>query len=178
MASMVSTITREYLDALPDDGLRHELIDGTLVMTPAPGTDHQRIVGGLYVALRDALRGTEYEVLMAPLDVVIGTSIVEPDLLVAPRDAFTERGLPVAPLLVVEVQSPSTAWIDEGRKKEIYEESGVRHYWLADPSEPSLTLLDLIDSAYVQSAQVTGGDVLEIERPVPMRLVPSELACG
>ena len=178
MAIMVSTITREYLDALPDDGLRHELIDGTLVMTPAPGTDHQRVARRLLVALDDALRDTDFEVLMAPLDVMLGASIVEPDLVVARRDAFNDRGLPVAPLLVVEVRSPSTAWIDEGRKKEIYAESGVSHYWLADPSVPSLTILDLVDGAYVQTAEVTGDSVLEIELPVPIRLVASELAGG
>jgi Uma2 family endonuclease len=70
---------------------------------------------------------------MAPYGVVIGPHVVEPDIVVAPRAAFTERDLQTAPLLVVEVRSPSTAWLDEGRKRSLVEEAGVAYYWLADP---------------------------------------------
>ena len=107
------------------------------------------MVAELCLVLRAACEGADLKVLFAPVDVILGSSVVEPDLLVAPACAFTERDLPGAPLLVVEARSPSTAWLDQGRKRALYEEHGVAHYWLADPSEPSLTVLDLVDGRYV-----------------------------
>ena len=52
-------LTREDLDALPDDGLRHELIDGTFVMTPAPGVGHQSMSAELTAVLRRPVRGPD-----------------------------------------------------------------------------------------------------------------------
>ncbi len=117
-------LSRADLDALPDDGLRHELIDGSFVMTPAPGMAHQDFAFALARALHAATEGTDLKVVMAPYDVAIGAHVVEPDIVVAPRVAFTERDLQMTPLLVVEVRSPSTAWLDEGRKRSIYQEGG------------------------------------------------------
>lgn len=71
-------LTREELDAWPGDGLRHELIDGAFVMTPAPGVGHQRTSAALVDVLRAAARVTALEVLYAPVNVVIGSSVVEP----------------------------------------------------------------------------------------------------
>lgn len=168
-------LTREELDALPDDLLRHELIDGAFVMTPAPGVGHQAMVAELNDVLRRACRGTGLKVLFAPLDVVLGSSVVEPDLLVAPASAFTDKDLPGAPLLVVEVRSPSTGFLDQGRKRTLYEEHGVAHYWLADPQEPSLTVLDLIDGRYVQTAHAVGDQTIELTAPFEVTLNPAVL---
>ena len=118
-------LTRGELDALPDDGLRHELIDGVFVMSPAPDVGHQRMLGALYRALWQASQGSQLEVLVAPVDVVLGSSVVEPDIVVARSEEFGERGLASAPALAVEIRSQSTAWLDEGRKRSLYEEHGV-----------------------------------------------------
>ena len=112
----------------------------------------------------------------APLDVVLGSSVVQPDLVVAPASAFTDRDLQVAPLLVVEIRSPSTAWLDEGRKRSLYEEHGVAHYWLADPGEPSLTVLDLVDGAYVETAHAVGDQTVAITAPFAVILNPASVA--
>lgn len=171
-------LTREELDALPDDGLRHELIDGAFVMTPSPNEYHQDMSGGLFVVLRSALLGTDLKVLYAPFDVVLGSNVVEPDLLVARTSDFAGNHIPVAPLLVVEIRSPSTAWLDEGRKRTIYEEAGVASYWLADPATPAITILELIDGHYVEVARATGDQSITVTRPVPVTLNPAELARG
>ncbi len=171
-------LTRDELDALPDNGLRHELIDGAFVMTPSPTSGHQGMVAGLHVALRTACLGTELRVRFAPLDVALGSSVVEPDLMVAPVSAFGERGLDTAPLLVVEVRSPTTAWLDEGRKLTLYEENGVAHYWLADPVAPSVQVLDLVDGRYVQTASATGDQTIELTAPFEISLNPVVLAQG
>ncbi len=171
-------LTRGDLDALPDDGLRHELIDGTFVMTPAPGVAHQRFVFALARSLHTAAQSTELDVLMAPLDVVLGPHVVQPDIVVAPRSAFTDRDLPLAPLLAVEVRSASTGWLDDGRKRALYEESGVASYWLVDPLAPSISVLELSDGQYVQVAAVQGDHTLAVTSPVHVRLNPAELARG
>ncbi len=168
-------LTREDLDALPDDRLRHELIDGAFVMTPSPGFGHQRMSRGLFTALWQACRVSALEVLYAPFDVVLGGSVVEPDLLVAPLSAFGEKDLSVPPLLVVEVRSPTTAWLDEGRKRTLYEEHGVAHYWLADPQGPSLTVLDLVDGRYVETAHVVGNQSVTLHAPFGITLNPARL---
>jgi Uma2 family endonuclease len=169
-------LTREDLDALPDDGLRHELLDGTFVMTPAPGVRHQRMLARLYSALSTACEGTNLEVLFAPVDVILGASVVRPDLVIAAPGAFAERGLQTAPLVVVEIQSPSTAWLDAGRKRSLYEEHGVAHYWLADPGEPSLVIMDLVDAQYVETAHAVGTSSITIESPFEVTLTPAALA--
>lgn len=172
-------LTREDLDALPDDGLRHELIDGAFVMTPSPNVGHQRVSRALVLVLDAALRGTELEVVYAPLDVVLGPNVVEPDLLVARTADFADRALPTAPLLVVEIRSPSTAWIDEGRKRSLYEEHGVTSYWLVDPHQPSITILELDDNGrYIEAAHASGDQTITVTSPVPVALNPAHLAHG
>ena len=178
MALMASRmLTRDDLDALPDDGLRHELIDGSFVMTPAHGMAHQAAFA-LARALHAAAEGTDLKVVMAPYDVVIGANVVEPDIVVAPRAAFTERDLQTAPLLVVEVRSPSTAWLDEGRKRSLYEGAGVAHYWLADPFAPSITILELVDGRYEQTQFARNEEVLTISTPLEIDVIPGKLVKG
>lgn len=171
-------LTRADLDALPDDGLRHELIDGTFVMSPAPGRPHQRMAVGIAVALRTAVAGSDLEMLMAPFDVVLGPNVVEPDVIVARRADCTDRDLPVAPLLAVEVRSPSTGWLDQGRKRTLYEEYGVTSYWLADPSVPSITILELREGRYVEVATAIGDETISVEAPAHLSLKPAVLARG
>lgn len=171
-------LTRADLDALPDDGLRHELIDGTFVMSPAPGRPHQRMAVGIAVALRTAVAGSDLEMLMAPFDVVLGPNVVEPDVIVARRADCTDRDLPVAPLLAVEVRSPSTGWLDQGRKRTLYEEYGVTSYWLADPSVPSITILELREGRYVEVATAIGDETISVEAPAHLSLNPAVLARG
>ena len=81
------------------------------------------------------------------------------------------------PLLVVKVQSPSTALIDRNAKRAAYERFGVPFYWLVvpDPVDPSMTVLELTGSHYDHVATVTGGDIYETDRPFPVRVQPSAL---
>ncbi len=178
MTVMATTLTRADLDALPDDGLRHELIDGAIIMTPSPGFPHQFLVGGLHAALREAFHGSEYAVVLAPFDLDLNGNVVEPDLLLAPRAAFSGRDLHVVPLLVVEVQSPSSSWIDKGRKRDIYAQAGISHYWLADPTVPSITTLTLDGTGYRQTTHVTGDNSVTLDAPIDIRLNPAHLMLG
>ena len=123
----------------PDDGRRHELIDGAHYVTPSPNTRHQRLVLRLSVALAshvDAHPGSG-EVFVAPFDVVFSHfDVVEPDLLFIAadqQDIVTEKHICGAPALVVEVLSPGTRRVDEKTKYRLFDRAGVREYWLIDP---------------------------------------------
>jgi Uma2 family endonuclease len=168
-------LTRRDLDAMPDDGHRYELIDGCLVVTPAPTPRHQIVVSGLLRLLSTACPAG-LRVLMAPLDVVLADdTIVQPDVLVARRDQFTERDLPVAPLLVVEVLSPSTRRLDVSLKRARYEAAGCPSYWVVDPDHSSLTAWNLKDGRYVEAAHVEGDQEFVAELPFAVTVRPRRL---
>lgn len=167
--------TRAERDALPDDGYRHELLDGVLLMTPSPVTRHQDIVARLLILLtRQAPRSAK--VMIAPYDVVLGDrTVLEPDLVVARRVDVTEKNLPGSPLLAIEVLSPSTRLFDLGRKMQLLEEAGCHSYWVVDPAGPVLTAWELRDQRYVEVARVGPGDSWTTEAPFPVTIVPADL---
>lgn len=168
--------TTDDLEAMPDDGNRYELVDGMLFVSPAPGIRHQKIVLQLGIRL-DAACPKDMHVLPAPFAVrPSDTTELQPDLLVAREEDLTETLLPVAPVLAVEVLSPSTALNDLNTKKAAYERLGVPSYWVVDPQQPGLTVFELADDGrYLQVAEVKGEDAFEAERPFPVRIVPAEL---
>jgi Uma2 family endonuclease len=168
-------LARADLQVLPDDGHRYELIDGTLIVSPAPRLAHQRVVGNLYVALRAACPA-HLEVVLAPFAVALADDTeVQPDLLVAPRDQLTERELPGPPLLAVEVLSASTRRVDRLLKRDRLQEARVGSYWLLEPGGPSMTVLELRDGRYVEVAAGEGGDEVRVEWPFRLTVVPAAL---
>lgn len=167
--------TRADLDRMPDDGNRYELLEGEIVMSPAPSFDHQRMSGALHVALHLA-RLEGLVVLAAPFDVQLEElSVVEPDLLVVERDRPEQRGLTGAPLLVVEILSTSSRGRDQVRKKRLYERAGVPSYWVLDPEVPSLTAWQLREGRYEVAALVAGDEEWTAAAPYDITLVPARL---
>jgi Uma2 family endonuclease len=125
--------TRADLERMPDDGRRYELIDGVLIVSPAPGRVHQRAVGRLYRRLDDACP-PEFEVLIAPFAVGLEDDTeMQPDVIVALRDHLTDKDLPGPPALAVEVLSPSTRIYDLTAKRERFERAGTPSFWVVDP---------------------------------------------
>lgn len=168
-------LTRAELDAMPDDGRRHELLDGVLVVTPAPRIAHQQAVVRLWAAL-DGASSAEHRVLVAPVDVVLDrTTVLQPDVLVARRTDLTVDALPAAPLLAVEVLSPSTRSVDLLLKKARYEAAGCPSYWVVDPDVPRLVAWDLVEGTYVEVADVSGDETFEARLPFPLSLAPRDL---
>jgi Uma2 family endonuclease len=168
------------LEAMPDDGRRYEIIDGALLVTPAPGFPHQQMSVALTVLLYQACP-PELRVLAAPFAVRTAlTDEVQPDLLVARFDDITEANLPVAPLLVAEVLSRSTRLKDRHFKKAHYERLGVATYWILDPSDPGgLEVYELgEDGRYALAAAVSGDEVLPVRRPFPVQVSPARLLDG
>ena len=122
----------------PDDGKRHEIIDGEHYVTPSPNTKHQAIVGNLHLSIGGYLRERPVGfVFLAPFDVVFShVDVVEPDLLYIARErmsVLTKANVRGAPDLVVEILSPGTRRKDALIKRKLYERFGVQEYWIVDP---------------------------------------------
>lgn len=167
--------TVDDVDLLPDDGLQYELLDGMLLVTPAPTLWHQRALGRIFTLLLSACP-PGYEVLMAPLDWRPDRlTSLQPDVLVVRNEAVRGGDIGSAMVLAVEVLSPSTSRKDRILKRSRYEEAGVGSYWLVDPREPSFEALDLVDGSYVTSVATSGGTPAVVEVPFPVEVVPADL---
>ena len=168
-------LTEDDLATMPDDGHRYELLDGTLLVTPAPNENHQTCVTSLVVLLRTA-RQPGQKVLVAPFDVRLSRlTVLEPDVLVARKADLTPARLEGPPLLAVEVLSASTRRIDLGSKRLAYEAAGVPAYWLVDPEVPSLTVLELDAGRYVERATVAGDEPFSATFPFAVTVTPARL---
>lgn len=153
--------TVDEVRALPDDGKRYELIDGDLLVTPAPRAPHQRAVGQLFLRLHEYLaRERVGEALFSPADIELEPdTIVQPDIFVAPllegklAPNWTDMK---ALLLACEVLSPGTARYDRVTKRRFFSRTGVGEYWVVDldaeiieRSRPSDERVELITDTVV-----------------------------
>ncbi len=129
----------DYL-RFPDDGLRHEIIDGEHYVSPPPVIRHQRNLLKLSHLLQNYLdEHTVGEILFAPVSVLLSEfNVFEPDLIYLSnerRQQLTLKNLQGAPDLVVEILSPSTRSRDERLKRVVYQRTGAREYWIIDPDQ-------------------------------------------
>jgi len=131
---------------LPDDGNRYEVIDGEVLVTPAPTPHHQKVIGRLLVTLIEYVEGGGLGWVLQDVDLLFVTGqFLRPDMVVVPtagRAGITDRGVEVPPALVVEVLSPSSHRIDRVLKPRRYLEFGVPAYWVVDPFEGKLRMWD------------------------------------
>jgi Uma2 family endonuclease len=175
--------TVEDLERMPDDGLRYELLDGTLLVSPTPGVWHQEVAGALYRLLYSACP-PELHVVIAPFEWRGGKrTALQPDVLVARHaDLLAADGkfLAAPPVLAVEVLSPSTRRIDRLSKLSAYEDAGIASYWLVDPDPetPALHALDLVDGRYIEVGCPSGKHPWQAQRPFPVTVVPADLVAG
>ena len=166
----------DYL-AFPEDGRRHEIIDGEHYVTACPVLNHQRVSRHIQFQLYDQIeRQGKGEVFNAPTAVQLSDyDIVEPDLLVVLADheeRLEETRVSGPPDLVVEVLSPSTRRRDHELKMALYERAGVREYWIVDPAAQQLEKFrrqgDLLTSAGVFTEQIAfdglPGVVVDLDR--------------
>jgi Uma2 family endonuclease len=132
-------LTYDDFVLFPDDGKRHELIDGEHYVTPSPNLKHQKVSGSLHLLIGVWLEDHPIgQIFYAPFDVVFSRfDVVEPDLLYVSNaraaEVLTSANVKGAPDLVIEIGSPSTRKRDETIKRHLYERSGVSEYWVVDP---------------------------------------------
>ncbi len=143
---------QQYLEL--DDEQRYEILDGELLVTPAPGTRHQDISRelGVRVAQFVSQRGLG-KVYFAPTDVVLSEKqVVQPDILFIRAERVPEivgeRAVHGAPDLVVEILFPTSLHRDRHRKHALYERFGILEFWIVDPANRAVEVFVLAEKGY------------------------------
>jgi Uma2 family endonuclease len=142
----------DYLH-LPPNGKRYELVEGEFWMAPAPDYEHQTVAANLFRELDQYIRQSQLgAVRFAPLDVVLSDeNVVQPDLLFVSHERsyiITRRNISGPPDLVIEILSEGTTQHDRQTKRKLYAKSGVKEFWLVDPTEKTIEVLSLGKSGY------------------------------
>lgn len=163
--------TYEAYAALPEDGLRYEIMEGVLSMTPAPEPEHQRINKKIAFCLYGQIDAKGLgEIFYAPIDVTLSdNNVFQPDVLVILRehlDRVQEKRIVGAPDLVVEILSPSSLVTDRVIKRRAYEAAGVTEYWLVDPKQQAIEVFVLEQGVYTSLGLFAGKQHL-VSRLVP-----------
>ena len=179
MPTQVKKLTWDDYARFPDDGNRHELIDGRHYVSPSPRSRHQDILANLHLLLAPKVRELGLgRLFFAPLDVIFSDfDVVEPDLLFVRKEraGIVQDWVRGAPDLVVEIISPSTRPRDERLKRDLYERFGVAEYWLVDPEAETVAVYRREGEQGWRDAEVVAresGDVLrspllpEVEAPL------------
>ncbi|MCD6012154.1 MAG: hypothetical protein K0Q79_2016 [Flavipsychrobacter sp.] len=150
---------------------RVELIKGRIFkMSPAPNRLHQEIAGKVYLRLGNFLYNNPCKVYIAPFDVRLPrkskddtdiVTVLQPDLcVICDPSKLDVRGCIGAPDIVVEILSPSNNKKELKNKYEVYEESGVKEYWVVMPTEKTMLIYRLTDGKYVPSRLMVSGDIV------------------
>lgn len=153
-------LTYEDYVLFPEDGKRHEIIDGDHYVTPAPNVKHQRVSFNLSKLFAVYLDKTRVGLaLSAPCDVVLSDrDVVQPDLLFVSKARaaiVTEKNIQGPPDLVVEIVSETTRKTDEVLKRHLYERHGVQEYWIVDPEIEAVKVYRTTENGYVRAADLT-----------------------
>jgi Uma2 family endonuclease len=119
-----------------------QLINGELIMSPAPSPQHQRMLQRLFRLLDKVVH--DDEIFVAPIDLYINSkNVFQPDLLYIPRlhgKFITEKGIEGPPAMVIEIISPSISYTDRNMKKKMYLDFGVNEYWIVDPGNKTIEI--------------------------------------
>ncbi|KGK91630.1 hypothetical protein DP73_02585 [Desulfosporosinus sp. HMP52] len=163
---------QDYLGWPPDE--RWEIIDGIAYnMTPAPSSNHQRVIRELATAFNVFLKGKSCEIFPAPFDVRLCDqeedeqnvmTVVQPDLsLICNKHLIDQHGCKGSPDLVIEVTSPSTMQVDLKVKFRRYEIAGVKEYWIVHPEGKTIVVYGLgSDGTYGRPNVYTADDQLSV----------------
>ena len=132
-------VTADDYRAMPETGPRYQLIEGELIMSPAPNRYHQDISRNLeFLLLKYLEKHPVGKIYDAPFDVYLTRyNVFQPDILFVANDRLailTEAGASGAPNLVIEILSARTATLDKESKRKVYAREGVEEMWLLDPA--------------------------------------------
>ena len=159
----------DYLTWLDDK--RRELINGFVhLMPPAPRRRHQGISSFLNYSIFNYLKNKECKIYSAPFDVRLPKkdetadekiyTVVQPDIsVICDPNKLDERGCIGAPDLIVEILSPSTAKKDMNDKFILYQESGVKEYWIVNPNDENINVFLLDTKGKYQLIGMYAGDM-------------------
>ncbi len=154
----------DYLNITDDK--RYELIEGELIMVPAPFTYHQKISRELEFELLKFVKENNLgEVLYAPCDVVLSNeNVVQPDILFISKERLNiigEKNIQGPPDIAIEIVSEDSAYRDLIQKKRLYMQSGVKEFWLVIPKEKQAEVYILEKEGYQLFKRYGEGDILK-----------------
>ncbi len=163
--------TYEAYAALTDDGKCYEIMQGVLVMSPAPDLPHQDVVGEIFAYLRERVKLKRLGLVFpSPVDVVLSPhNVFQPDVVVLLKEHLaqaTGKHIVGAPDLVVEIISPASKLYDRVNKHMIYEQACIPEYWLVNVKKRTVELFSLQNSKYHSLGVFKG------EQTLPSRIVP------
>ena len=152
----------EY-EKLPE-GPPQQLIEGEIITSPAPTPFHQLIIGEIYSSIKKfANRNKSGKVLLSPIDVYLkNDEVYQPDIIFISNEKkeIIKDNIKGVPDLIVEVLSPSNAYYDLTHKKNIYEETGVKEFWVVDPNEKTVEIYENVNGTFIPfSKSKTSGTV-------------------
>ena len=157
-----------------------EIIKGRIYkMSPAPKRIHQEISGNIFNKLYNCLQDQKCKVYSAPFDVRLPVisrrnedifTVVQPDIcVICDPSKLDDAGCIGAPDITIEILSKGNNKKELRNKYEVYEESGVKEYWIIQPEDENMTVYTLVNSKYIPSRLLTSGD--EITTPILPRFV-------
>jgi Uma2 family endonuclease len=157
-----SKLTYDDYAAAPSDGRTYQIVDGEVIVTPAPSPQHQRASRRLQRLLEAYFEPRGGEVFNAPIDLILTNhDVTQPDLVVvSDPGSVTRRGIEQPPTLLVEVLSPSTETYDRQLKAKRFAALGVPHFWVLDPEALRLECFRNDAGTYVLTATVEGAATL------------------
>lgn len=165
MRSMARTsgLTYADLEAMPEDNIRREIIDGELFVTPSPRFSHQDLVGRLFLLLAPFVQERRLgTLLVGPFDAVLtDRTVCAPDIVFIANEhdeRLNAKNVQGAPTLIIEVLSDARH--DRIRKRDAYERAGVPEYWIADPDSEWVEVYRLNDGRYGKPELLRTGDTL------------------
>jgi Uma2 family endonuclease len=135
------------------EGAPYQLINGELIMSPAPKRNHQKLIGRIHALILAHCDKTLIgEVYIAPSDVYLDNeNVVQPDIFFVSKinlSILTEYGAEGVPDMIVELLSPSNAYYDLRAKLQLYEKYGVKEYFIVDPEDNMVIAYSLANSRY------------------------------
>ena len=177
--SRVSTIkmtARQFLELGEDPpGVRLELVNGEIAVSPSPAPDHAFVVGTLYWLIRGHVEGNDLGIVLMDVDTVFGEHDVRrPDIFYftkTRRHFIGEKAIEGPPDLAVEILSPGNERTDRRDKFKLYAAGKVKHYWIVDPRQKTIESYTLRGGKYVGRVRGSGSDVVKLP-PFTKLLIP------
>jgi Uma2 family endonuclease len=158
-----SKLTYDDYVLFPNDGLKRELIDGEVYVSPAPNVRHQRIALAFVFAIQQFLKEQGGgELFIPPCDVILSdTEVVQPDVIFvseAQAGIVTDANIKGSPALLIEIVSNPT--LDRRVKRDLYGHHEVSEYWIVDPDADQVLVYRLTNQSYGQPEIFEPGDTL------------------
>ena len=156
-------------------GLRLELVNGEIAVSPSPAFDHSFTDSQLRVILGQHINENDLGALVGDIDTIFDEfNVRRPDILFIAKarlHLIKGHGIPIIPDLCIEILSPSSATSDQTEKFDLYAKTGVPHYWIVDPKGHTFDAYKLTGKKYAKKISGRDRDILKAP-PFPTLKIP------